>query len=424
MSKLKIGVIGGGRGQTMMQVLLNHPDAELVAICDNYEPVLDNAKALMKKVGANVAFYNNYEDFLTHDIDAVVLANYAHQHAPFAIRALKAGKHVLSEVLPCATLAEAVMLIEAVEETGLVYAFAENYCYRQDTFEIWHRVKNGDIGEINYAEGAYIHDTTSERPYLTFGDPNHWRNHGDVNFYCTHSLGPILTVTGKRPESVIGFELPNFGRGGRVPGNWGCGGVEMVTLENGCVCRSLHGWIRREHAHNINYAFHGDFGSMETARFIGQPILSVYKEGDKFCSGAWEHYDPTPRIPVIESVAASGHGGSDFYPTHFFIEKILGRPAGKEWSIDVYQAVDMGICGLLALRSRLQGGITQKVPDFRDKAQRDLYRDDWDTAHPGVENGRLVPCSVHTPTNPYNETYFNYIRSLYEKGEKFTEYPF
>ncbi len=34
-------------------------------------------------------------------MDAVVLANYAHEHAPFAIRCLNEGKHVLSEVLPC-----------------------------------------------------------------------------------------------------------------------------------------------------------------------------------------------------------------------------------------------------------------------------------------------------------------------------------
>lgn len=32
--KLKVGVFGGGRGLTMMNVLLEHPDARLVAVCD------------------------------------------------------------------------------------------------------------------------------------------------------------------------------------------------------------------------------------------------------------------------------------------------------------------------------------------------------------------------------------------------------
>ena len=42
---------------------------------------------------------------------------------------MHAGKHVFSEVLPVQTMKEAVELIEAIEETGLVYAYGENYCY-------------------------------------------------------------------------------------------------------------------------------------------------------------------------------------------------------------------------------------------------------------------------------------------------------
>ena len=50
-------------------------------------------------------------------MDAVVLANYATEHATYAIRCLNAGKHVLSEVLPSETMAQAVELIETVEKT-------------------------------------------------------------------------------------------------------------------------------------------------------------------------------------------------------------------------------------------------------------------------------------------------------------------
>lgn len=45
MSKLKIGVLGAGRGKVMMRVLVDHPDAELVAVCDSYEPMLDKARS-------------------------------------------------------------------------------------------------------------------------------------------------------------------------------------------------------------------------------------------------------------------------------------------------------------------------------------------------------------------------------------------
>ena len=84
-------------------------------------------------------------------MDAVVLANYANEHAPFAIRCLKAGKHVISEVLPVQTLAEAVQLVEAVEESGLVYAYAENYCYFPSTSEMRKLYREGKLGEVEYA---------------------------------------------------------------------------------------------------------------------------------------------------------------------------------------------------------------------------------------------------------------------------------
>lgn len=64
---------------------------ELVAICDTWEEKLREVNAKY-----NVATYTDYDAFLEHDMDAVVTANYFHQHAPLAIKALRAGKHVMS----------------------------------------------------------------------------------------------------------------------------------------------------------------------------------------------------------------------------------------------------------------------------------------------------------------------------------------
>ena len=124
--KLRIGVFGGARGTAMMDALLHHPEAELSAVCDRYEPLLRQAEEKAAKLGQRIACFTNFDDFLAYDLDAIVLANYATEHARFAIRALNAGRHVMSEVLPSQTMAEAVELIEAVERTGLVYTYAEN----------------------------------------------------------------------------------------------------------------------------------------------------------------------------------------------------------------------------------------------------------------------------------------------------------
>ena len=121
MKKIRIGVFGGGRGSSMIKYARIAKDTELVAICDKYPDVLEKLKLLCGTDG--ITYYDTFEEFLRHDMDAVVLANYANEHAPFAIRCLKAGKHVFSEVLPVQTMKEAVELIETIEVTGLVYAY-------------------------------------------------------------------------------------------------------------------------------------------------------------------------------------------------------------------------------------------------------------------------------------------------------------
>ena len=59
---------------------------ELVALCDTWEAKLHEAG---KKL--NVTTYTDYDQFLSHDMDAMCLANYFHQHAPFAVKPLRRG---------------------------------------------------------------------------------------------------------------------------------------------------------------------------------------------------------------------------------------------------------------------------------------------------------------------------------------------
>jgi len=422
MSKLKIGVFGAYRGMTMINVLLDHPDAELVAVCDKYVPALTKAGEAAEKVGLKIALYETFDEFFRHDMDAVVLANYATEHAPFAIRLLKSGRHVLSEVLPCETLQQAVQLIEAVEESGKVYAYAENYCYMDHTFEMRRRYEKGEIGEVMYAEGEYIHDCAGIWPSITYGEKDHWRNRLHPHYYCTHSFGPIMTITGKRPVRVTGFVtnqndtvIPLGLRQGE------CAGIEMVTLENGAIVKSIHGHLKREPG-SINYQVYGKRGSMESQRFMpsytpkGQPgEIQVYIEGEKVCEGTSEHYAPGKVVNSELAHKYATHGGADFYATHFFIEKILGRPDGMHYSIDVYTAIDMGLVGLFAYRSALNGNEPMEIPNLRNKDERDKWRNDVVCTNPEIAGDQLIPCYPTGDLEYPDEVYENVRRMWLEE---------
>jgi len=420
MKKIKVGVFGAYRGRTMINVLAEHPDAELVAVCDKYRPLLDDVKKLADENQIKVALYENFEDFFNHDMDAVVLANYANEHAPFAVRLLKSGRHILSEVLPCETLSQAVELIEAVEESGKVYAYAENYCYMKGPFEMWRRYETGEIGEVQYAEGEYIHDCSSIWPQITYGERNHWRNRLYSTFYCTHSLGPILTVTGRRPVQVVGFETNSNTKRGKtgmpsMSSLMSSGGIEMVTLDNGAIAKSVHGGLKREPG-SVNYEIYGTNGMLETNRWDGSEMAS-YIEGEKLCQGELNHYKPEPFVSPDLAKKFAGHGGSDFYATHFFIEKILGNPNGQKYSIDVYTAVDMGICGILAYRSILNGNIPIKIPNLRDKKEREAYRNYHACTNPKIAGDMLIPSSPYFDFDSIPDEEFEKCRQLWLDGK-------
>jgi len=413
--KVRVGVFGAGRGWTMINVLSQHPDAELVAICDKYAPLMDRCKKLAKSTGSRITFYTDAEKFLQHDMDAVVLANYANEHAPYAVKALNNGMHVVSEVLAVQTLNQAVELVEAVERSKCVYSYAENYCYFRATQEMRRLYRKGDLGEFMHGEGEYVHNCVPIWPQIAYGDPTHWRNIIYSTFYCTHSLGPLLHITGERPVKVVGFETPNTAalECGVLSG---AAGMEICQMSNGATVKSLHGLSLKREPSSVWYCIYGTKGMMESDRW-GQLVdrVNIYIEGDK--GTPFERsYLPSFQIETDVSRKVGGHSGSDFYTMHFFLEKILGRPAGEN-SIDVYTALDMTLPGLLAYKSILGGNKPYEVPDMRKKAVREKYRGDNFCTDPKVAGVQLAPnCSFGVPKIP--KSVYERQRKLYEERRR------
>ncbi len=388
MKKIKVGVMGVCRGTSMINYCKIADNAELVAICDKWEEGLEKHKKDFSDI--NIAYYTTFDEFIKHDMDVVVLANYANEHAPFAIAAMKAGKHVFSEVLPVQTMKEAVELIEAVEETGMIYGYAENYCYMPAPYEMKELYQKGEIGEFEYGECEYIHNCEPCWPSITYGDKNHWRNTMYSTFYCTHSLGPIIHATKLRPIQVVGFEGINNERNRRVGTNAGQYGIEMVTLENGGIIKSIHGGLYKD---SIWYSMYGSKGRMECAREDAKAghIDRIYVNKDEF-DGQYGPNKPETYLPEREFDSIGkhfGHGGSDFYSIYNYIEKVKGNEDAD--IIDVYEAIDMFLPGMFAYRSVLAGNQPMQIPNLRDKNERDKWRNDTACTDAKVAGDMLLP---------------------------------
>ena len=411
MKKIRIGVLGAARGTSMINYCKSADNAEVVAICDKAPLVLEKHR---REAGdLPITFYDNFEDFIKHDMDAVVLANYANQHAPFAIRAMKLGKHVFSEVLPVQTMKEAVELIEAVEETGMIYAYGENYCYMPAPYEMKKLYREGKIGEFEYGECEYVHNCETIWPQITYGERDHWRNNMYSTFYCTHSLGPIIHMTGLRPISVIGMEGTRNERNLRMGSKAGSFGIEMVTLENGGIIKSLHGGLYRD---SIWYSVYGSKGRMESAREDSRRdnIYRLYTHFDEN-DGDYAKTKPVNYEPVRdldEKAKGFGHGSSDFYTMYHFIEKIKGNPEAD--TIDVYEAMDMFLPGMFAYRSILDDNRSKEIPNLRDPKVRDLWRNDTACTMPDAAGDMLQP-TFSKGTPEIDDSVYDHVRALWEE---------
>lgn len=411
MKKVKIGVLGAYRGSSMINYCKRADNAEIVAICDKSPEAIETQRKNAE--GLNIAFYDNFEDFIKHDMDAVVLANYAHEHAPFAIKAMKLGKHVFSEVLPVQTMKEAVELIETVEQTGMIYAYGENYCYMPAPYEMKKLYKQDKIGEFEYGECEYIHNCESIWHSITYGEKDHWRNSILYStFYCTHSLGPIIHITGLRPVSVTGFEGTKIERNFRIGSKSGAFGIEMVTLENGGIVKSIHGGLYKN---SVWYSVYGSKGRMESGREDAKDghVQKIYVNYDNY-SGEYgdeklESYNPEHGFE--DKLEGFGHDGSDFYSMYHFVENIKGNPDAD--IIDVYEAMDMFLPGMFAYRSILKGGVPMEIPNLRDKSIRELWRNDTACTDPNVAGDMLLP-TFSKGTPEIEDSVYDYMKKLWD----------
>lgn len=377
---VRLGILGTRRGVAFAEAAALLPGVEVVGFCGRDKRRLQ----LIKDMFPGTRVYPTYDEMLADDtIDAVVVANYAPEHVPATCRALRAGKHVLSEVPAFATIAEGIELVRTVEASGKVYMLGENFCYLAFVQEMRRLYEAGELGELCYAEGEYVHFARDVLHQLIDVDiSHHWRTWIPPTFYNTHSLGPILRISGLRPVAVqAATGLLGRYEKGSLPRQ--APAIELVRLENGALIKCLHGGPYPREPWQPWYLVAGDKGCVENNRWPDPNEVTVYLDKE----GAAKRY--TAQFTALQKEAAqTQHWGADLFTLEAFTTAVQRR---EKPDIDVYMALDMTLCGNLAWRSVLQGGGWIDVPDLRDEDVRREWEGDHFSCAPGTPNEYLLP---------------------------------
>ena len=166
--RIRLGFIGlGNRGDQVLDAFLPHKDAEIVALCDLYQPYLDFAA---KKVGGSPKITKHYHDVLAmKDVDAVVICTPDHWHALQTIHACQAGKDVYVEKPLSLRVEEGRHMVEAarkgkrITQVGLM---RRSSAFCRDACEF---VRKGGIGHVTVARSFHIQN---EFPHGIGNPPN------------------------------------------------------------------------------------------------------------------------------------------------------------------------------------------------------------------------------------------------------------
>ncbi|SBW19254.1 Gfo/Idh/MocA family protein [Protofrankia symbiont of Coriaria ruscifolia] len=149
-----VAVVGAGYwGPNLVRNIQNSPRMRLRWLCD-----LDVERA-RRVIGpySTVQTTSSLDDLLEDpDVVAVAVATPAATHADVAMRALDAGKHVLVEKPLASSSAEAVKLVDAAEERGLVLMCDHTYCYTPAVMKIRELAHAGELGDIHYVDSVRI----------------------------------------------------------------------------------------------------------------------------------------------------------------------------------------------------------------------------------------------------------------------------
>jgi predicted dehydrogenase len=175
---LRVGFVGVGDEGNVLLGAVNKEYLQVAAICDIRPFSIHRAfygdvasekankarPGLLKTHGwktreeaeKHVKVYQDYKELLADkDIEAIVIGLPLHLHAPVAIEAMKAGKHVLTEKLMAKTVTECKAMARAAAETGKILAVGHQRHYNILYDNAVETIKKGLLGDLHYIRAQW-----------------------------------------------------------------------------------------------------------------------------------------------------------------------------------------------------------------------------------------------------------------------------
>jgi len=274
---IKVGIIGAGGMLRYHAAGFRSAGAEIVAVADAN---LEAAKRASDREKIPLHFGEVAELLKLPGLDAVSVIVPNKYHAPIALQALKAGKHVFCEKPPAMTAKEAVAMQTAAKTAKKTLMFNFNNRARPESYAMMDYIKQGAVGRINSAQAKWIRRT---------GIP------GFGGWFTTKALsggGPLIDLLHMldlslyfmdypEPEWVLAQTFNDFIQDKAFKGPWGIPDVAkgvtdvenachgMIKFKTGQIVSLQISWAEMVKREEVSVAFQGTKGGGLVQRLFG-----------------------------------------------------------------------------------------------------------------------------------------------------------
>jgi predicted dehydrogenase len=295
--RVRVAVVGLGRGMGHVNALLNVPNAELAYLCDVDEGRASKAVQLVQdKSGKAPKTVTDFRRILDDkEVDALSFALPNHWHAPATILACNAGKHVYVEKPGSHNPHEAFLMVEAARKHQRIVQMGNQRRSYEAIREAMQRLHEGLIGKLTFARAYYSNrrgetGTGSRKPAA----------HVDLDLW----QGPAPLR-----DDVTKFVHYDW------HWSWHWGGGELAN--NGVHALDLVRWaLNKDYPEQVTYT--GGRYHFDDIQETPDSAVAAYDFGD--CGALWDgsscHPRPQDKPPFVEIYGDGGSlafsGGSDY----------------------------------------------------------------------------------------------------------------
>ncbi len=380
---IKVGMVGvGSFAQCFIPLFKAHPLVDKVVLCD-----LDAAKLARNAAEHGIAVTcPSLDALLETDVDAVAIITQHWMHAPQAMQALRAGKHVYSAVPAGITVEEIAELVDAVKATGRIYMMGETSYYYPNVIYCREQFERGAFGRVVFAEAEYYHDMDNGLyDVAKWRGGDRWRElaGGPPMYYPTHSISQVVSVTGAHMTHVSCQGVVDQHEDGlyradvNIWHNTFSNECALFKMSDGSAAR-INEFRRVGHPGGERMSMWGTKGSFElnaagvawvtkqrdeVKRLDGIMDISGVPAPD---GGMWtgvSSVHPVARLPRAFVGKPNGHWGSHQFLVDDFVTACV---TGIHPPNNVWQAARYTVPGIVAHESAMRGGVLIEVPDFGD----------------------------------------------------------